>query len=81
MEFLFAHHMAVELLGREFSPHGVFQHVCVFAALGFVARRPRLTGPGCSGAKALASGTPDRGSGSDRNRGETEIGANGVRRR
>jgi hypothetical protein len=35
MEFL-AHHMGVELLGREFSPHGVFQHVCVFAALGFV---------------------------------------------
>jgi hypothetical protein len=33
---LFAHHMAVELLGREFSPHGVFQHVCVFAALGSV---------------------------------------------
>ena len=34
--FLFAHHMAVELLGREFSPHGVVEHVCMFAALGFV---------------------------------------------
>ena len=33
---LFAHHMAVELLGREFSPHGVAQHVCVFAALGLI---------------------------------------------
>jgi|GEM_PF-4998093 len=33
---LFAHHMGVELLGREFSPHGVVQHVCVFAALSFV---------------------------------------------
>ena len=32
----FAHHMAVELLGREFSPHGVVQHVCVFAALALV---------------------------------------------
>ena len=25
--FLFAHHMAVELFGREFSPHGTLQHV------------------------------------------------------
>jgi hypothetical protein len=33
---LFAHHMAVELLGREFSPHGVVQHVCVFAAVALV---------------------------------------------
>jgi hypothetical protein len=33
---LFAHHMGVELLGREFSPHGVLQHVCVFAALGLI---------------------------------------------
>jgi hypothetical protein len=32
----FAHHMAVELLGREFSPHGVVQHVCVFAALALI---------------------------------------------
>jgi hypothetical protein len=28
--------MAVELLGREFSPQGVLEHVCVFAALGLV---------------------------------------------
>jgi hypothetical protein len=33
---VFAHHMAVEILGREFSPHGVVQHVCVFAALGLI---------------------------------------------
>lgn len=33
---IFAHHMAVELLGREFSPHSVLEHVCTFAALGFV---------------------------------------------
>lgn len=35
--FFFAHHMGVEILGREFSPHGVAQHVCTFAALGFLA--------------------------------------------
>ena len=34
---LFAHHMGVELLGREFSPHGVVQHVCVFAVLALIA--------------------------------------------
>jgi hypothetical protein len=34
--FLFAHHMAVELLGREFSPRTPLEHVCVFAAVGFV---------------------------------------------
>ena len=34
--FVFAHHMAVELLGREFSPHGVLQHVCAFAAIALV---------------------------------------------
>jgi len=33
---VFAHHMAVELLGREFSPHGTVEHVCVFAALALV---------------------------------------------
>src|SRR6185312_4647128 len=33
---LFAHHMAVELFGREFSPHGVFQHACAFLAIGMV---------------------------------------------
>lgn len=30
---LFAHHMAVELFGREFSPHGPLQHVCAFGAI------------------------------------------------
>ncbi len=34
--FMFAHHMGVELLGHEYSPHGVVQHVCVFAALSFL---------------------------------------------
>ena len=34
--FLFAHHMAVELFGREFSPHGTLQHVCAFAAIGLI---------------------------------------------
>jgi hypothetical protein len=34
--FPFAHHMAVELLGREFSPEGIVQHICVFAALGLI---------------------------------------------
>jgi hypothetical protein len=34
--FVFAHHMAVELLGREFSPHGVVEHICVFTALALV---------------------------------------------
>ena len=33
---ILAHHMAVELLGREFSPHGVVEHVCTFLAIGFV---------------------------------------------
>ena len=33
---VFAHHMAVELLGREFSPHGAVEHVCVFASLAVV---------------------------------------------
>jgi hypothetical protein len=33
---MFAHHMAVELFGREFAPHGTLQHVCVFAAVALV---------------------------------------------
>ena len=33
---LFAHHMAVELFGREFSPHGPIQHVCAFGAISLV---------------------------------------------
>jgi hypothetical protein len=34
--FMFAHHLAVELFGREFSPQGTLQHVCVFAAVALV---------------------------------------------
>ncbi len=34
--FLFAHHMAVELFGREFSPHGTLEHVCAFGVVGLV---------------------------------------------
>jgi hypothetical protein len=45
----FAHHMAVELLGREFSPHGVVQHVCAFAALAL------LFGTSAYGTWALAT--------------------------
>ena len=33
---LFAHHVAVELFGREFSPRTPLEHVCTFAALGLV---------------------------------------------
>jgi hypothetical protein len=33
---VFAHHMAVELFGREFSPHGVFEHVCAFGAISLL---------------------------------------------
>jgi hypothetical protein len=34
--FVFAHHMAVELFGREFSPHGAFEHVCAFGVIGLL---------------------------------------------
>jgi hypothetical protein len=34
--FVFAHHMAVELFGREFSPQGVLEHVCAFGVIGFL---------------------------------------------
>lgn len=33
---LLAHHVAVELFGREFSPRTTLEHVCAFAALGLV---------------------------------------------
>ncbi len=33
---LFAHHMAVELFGREFAPRTTFEHVCAFAAVGVI---------------------------------------------
>jgi hypothetical protein len=32
----FAHHMAVEILGREYSPQTPLEHACVFAALAFI---------------------------------------------
>ncbi len=35
MMFL-AHHVAVELLGREYSPQTVFEHVCLFAITGLI---------------------------------------------
>jgi hypothetical protein len=34
--FLLAHHMAVELFGREFAPRTTLEHVCVFGAMGVV---------------------------------------------
>jgi len=33
---LFAHHVAVELLGREYSPTTVFEHVCLFGLTGLI---------------------------------------------
>jgi len=33
---LFAHHIAVEILGREYSPTTVFEHVCLFAITGLI---------------------------------------------
>ena len=29
---MFAHHVAIEILGKEYEPHGVFQHVMAFGA-------------------------------------------------
>jgi hypothetical protein len=52
---LFAHHMAVELLGREFSPQGMVQHICVFAAMAFVM------GTSAYGTWALATKVFDSG--------------------
>jgi amino acid transporter len=40
--FFFLHHMGVEILGREFSPHGVVEHVLTFAALGFIVTTSAL---------------------------------------
>ncbi len=50
-----AHHMAVELFGREFSPRTPFEHICSFAALGLVLA---LAG---YGAWALAAKAVERG--------------------
>lgn len=33
---LLAHHVAVELLGREYSPTTVFEHVCLFAITALI---------------------------------------------
>jgi hypothetical protein len=33
---MIAHHMAVEIFGREYAPHTPLEHVCVFAAMGLV---------------------------------------------
>ncbi len=33
---VFAHHVAVELLGREFSPRTPLEHAFTFAVVGFV---------------------------------------------
>jgi hypothetical protein len=33
---LLAHHVAVELLGHEYSPQTVFEHVCLFAITAFL---------------------------------------------
>ena len=33
---LFAHHVAVELFGREFSPQTPLEHVCAFTAVGLI---------------------------------------------
>jgi hypothetical protein len=35
MNFL-AHHVAVELLGHEYSPNTVFEHVCLFTITAFI---------------------------------------------
>ncbi len=33
---LFAHHVAVELFGREFSPTTPLEHICAFGSVGLV---------------------------------------------
>jgi hypothetical protein len=33
---LFAHHVAVELFGREYAPRTPLEHVCAFGATGLV---------------------------------------------
>jgi hypothetical protein len=58
---LFAHHMAVEFLGHEYSPHGTFQHVCVFLAIGTIAATSAL-GTGVLLSRALAWWRSRRGS-------------------
>jgi hypothetical protein len=52
---LLAHHMAVEIFGREFAPHSTLDHICAFAAIGTVLA---LAGFGAwtLAARALAGG-------------------------
>jgi hypothetical protein len=33
---LFAHHVAVELFGREFSPRTPLEHICAFGGVGLI---------------------------------------------
>ena len=33
---IFAHHMAVELFGREFAPQSAWEHVCAFGAISLL---------------------------------------------
>jgi hypothetical protein len=33
---LFAHHVAVELFGREYSPRTPLEHVCAFGTVGLI---------------------------------------------
>jgi hypothetical protein len=34
--FLFAHHMALEIFGREFAPRTPLEHACAFTAVGLL---------------------------------------------
>jgi hypothetical protein len=34
---IFAHHVAVEILGREFSPHTPLEHICTFGGIALIA--------------------------------------------
>ena len=36
MPIVLAHHVAVELFGREFSPHTVLEHICAFTVVGLI---------------------------------------------
>ena len=36
MPLLIAHHVAVEILGHEYSPNTIFDHVCLFGILALL---------------------------------------------
>jgi len=36
MPLVLAHHVAVELFGREYSPQTVLDHVCAFTVVGLI---------------------------------------------